>query len=287
MFAQPSIGVPASSKLTDPQSAVLVSTIDVTVAISVTRWLVTALAGDTNRAVVVGSDPAGIGAAAAGAGGNGSGQAGVAARPALTVERTATDTSRRAPPLRREQRWLSDSTLDRPHAGPVSPLIGPADMMCPGVPARPSVEGLGFCLDDGPSSGGDAMAGPDSTVWSCASAPREEIGACVGAVACVRAVRLGARQAPGLLGRSISGELGKPPAPRSDIRPARGLRVAAMGPARSRLTITSRTGEAQSAIRWRPTRPSNAATAMATSARDAARRAEQAGRSGRSSRAGR
>ena len=82
MFAQPSIGVQASSKVTDPQSAVLVSTIDVTVAISVTRWLVTALAGDTNRAVVVGSDPAGIGAAAAGAGGNGSGQAGVVARPA-------------------------------------------------------------------------------------------------------------------------------------------------------------------------------------------------------------
>jgi hypothetical protein len=187
MSAHPFIGAPPSSKVTVPQSTVLV----LTVAIKVTGWLVTALGGDANMLVVVGNGPAGVGAAGsmgptvalvAGAvprrasfdavtvtlkfcptsadvsviglpfwpsdhtyeypigvspdhvpgstaswsprcgfpeivggmlfvGATGSAQAGAATRHELaTVERTATHTSRRAPPLRREWRCLCAST---------------------------------------------------------------------------------------------------------------------------------------------------------------------------------
>ena len=61
--AHPSIGAPPSSKVTVPKSAVLVLTIDVTVAINVTGWLVTALVGGASRLVVVGNGPAGVWAA--------------------------------------------------------------------------------------------------------------------------------------------------------------------------------------------------------------------------------
>ena len=64
MFAHPLIVVPASSNVTDPHSAVLVLAREVTVAISVTPWLVTAAAGDARRAVVVGCEAEGVGAAA-------------------------------------------------------------------------------------------------------------------------------------------------------------------------------------------------------------------------------
>jgi hypothetical protein len=64
MSAHPSIGAPPSSKVTVPHNAVLVVKIDVTVAINVTGWLVTARVGVASRLVVVGNDPGGVGAPA-------------------------------------------------------------------------------------------------------------------------------------------------------------------------------------------------------------------------------
>jgi hypothetical protein len=57
-FAHPAIGAPLFSKVTVPHADVPVLTIDVTVAINVMDWLVTAAVGETSREVVVGSGPA-------------------------------------------------------------------------------------------------------------------------------------------------------------------------------------------------------------------------------------
>ena len=59
MFAHPAIGASPFSKVTVPDSAVFVVTTDVTVAINVTDWLVTARSGDTSRLVVLGNGPTG------------------------------------------------------------------------------------------------------------------------------------------------------------------------------------------------------------------------------------
>ncbi|MGA8721056.1 MAG: MYXO-CTERM sorting domain-containing protein [Solirubrobacteraceae bacterium] len=50
-------------KVTVPQSAVLLLELEVTVAISVTPWLVTAAVGDDSNEAVVGCEAAGVGAA--------------------------------------------------------------------------------------------------------------------------------------------------------------------------------------------------------------------------------
>ena len=62
-FAHPLIGVPPSSKVTAPHSAVLLLAPDVTVAMSVTVSLVTALPGDASSAAVVACEARGVGAA--------------------------------------------------------------------------------------------------------------------------------------------------------------------------------------------------------------------------------
>ncbi|MGO9892116.1 MAG: hypothetical protein ACLP0L_30040 [Solirubrobacteraceae bacterium] len=67
VFTQPLIAVAPSLKVTVPQSAVPLLELEVTVAISVTPWFVTAAAGDDSNAVVVGWEAAGVGAFCTGA----------------------------------------------------------------------------------------------------------------------------------------------------------------------------------------------------------------------------
>jgi hypothetical protein len=64
MLVHPLIGPPFSSNATAPHRAVLPLVTDVTVAISVTRSLVTGAAGEASTAVVVGCEAGGMGAAA-------------------------------------------------------------------------------------------------------------------------------------------------------------------------------------------------------------------------------
>ncbi len=63
MLTQPPIAAPPSANVTVPHRAVLPVVTELTVAISVTPWFVTAGVGEASTAVVVGCEAGGVGAA--------------------------------------------------------------------------------------------------------------------------------------------------------------------------------------------------------------------------------